>query len=113
MEQQKITRTRYSRMGTPGLCHVGAADPGELNYNPVQLIEMVSDHLGVKNDAQLCRMLEVHPPLISKIRNKRLPVTAELLLTMHDATGLTITDLRFLMGDKRKYFRPIELLEAA
>ena len=45
------------------------------------------------------------PPVISKIRHKILPVGPNLLIRMHEETGLSIRDLRALMGDNRAKFR--------
>jgi hypothetical protein len=59
----------------------------------------------LKNDAALSRMLEVAPPVISKIRHHRLPVGASLLIRMHEVTGMSIRDLRDLMGDRRTKYR--------
>jgi Sec-independent protein translocase protein TatA len=50
-------------------------------------------------------MLEVAPPVISKIRHHRLPVGASLLIRMHEVTGMSIRDLRDLMGDRRTKYR--------
>lgn len=109
MQQMNQESVYLSRIGMPGLTHVGAGEIGELNYNPAHLIEMVSDQLGLKNDAALCRLLGIMPSLLSKVRNMHAPITADLLLRFHDLTGLTIRDLRFLMGDQRRLFRPIAL----
>jgi len=59
----------------------------------------------LKNDAALSRALEVSPPVISKIRHRRLPVTASLLIRMHEVSELSIKELRLLMGDRRQKFR--------
>ena len=58
--------------------------------------------MNLKNDAALSRMLEVAPPIISKIRNRRLPVGASMLIRMHDTSGISIQELRSLMGDRRE-----------
>ena len=76
-----------------------------LEYNPDRLLDTVMEHLGLKNDAALSRALEIAPPVISKIRHRRLSIGASLLIRMHEETGLSILDLRFLMGDRRKNFR--------
>lgn len=73
--------------------------------NPNLLLDYLIGKLGLKNDAALSRALEVAPPVISKIRNNRLPVGATLLISMHELTGLTVAELRSLMGDRRAKFR--------
>jgi hypothetical protein len=75
------------------------------HYDPDQLLASLIGKLNLKNDAALSRALEVSPPVISKIRHRRLPVTASLLIRMHEVSALSITELRQLMGDRRGKFR--------
>jgi hypothetical protein len=75
------------------------------NYNPDNLLASIIGKLNLKNDAALSRALEVAPPVISKIRHRRLPVGASLLIRMHEVTDLSIAELRTLMGDRRGKFR--------
>jgi hypothetical protein len=84
-----------------------------IEHNPNHLLNILIEKLHLKNDAALSRALETTPPQISKIRHHRLPVGATLLLRMHDVSGLSIRDLRELMGDHRAYARPIRELAAA
>ena len=77
----------------------------QINYNPDNLLASIIGKLNLKNDAALSRALEVAPPVISKIRHRRLPVGASLLIRMHEVTDLSIQELRSLMGDRRNKFR--------
>jgi plasmid maintenance system antidote protein VapI len=77
----------------------------QVNYNPDNLLASIIGKLNLKNDAALSRALEVAPPVISKIRHRRLPVGASLLIRMHEVTDLSIQELRALMGDRRNKFR--------
>lgn len=77
----------------------------QFQYDPNNLLESLIERLNLKNDAALSRALEVAPPLISKIRHRRLPVGASLLIRMHEVSDLSIKDLRHLMGDRRTKFR--------
>jgi plasmid maintenance system antidote protein VapI len=61
--------------------------------------------LHLKNDAALCRALEVAPPIISKIRHRRLPVGASMLIRMHEVSDLSVAELRDLLGDRRQKHR--------
>jgi hypothetical protein len=74
-------------------------------YDPDLLLAALLNKLNLKNDAALSRTLEVSPPVISKIRHRRLPVTASLLIRMHEVSALSIADLRHIMGDRRSKFR--------
>jgi hypothetical protein len=82
-----------------------------LQYNPNNLLDTLTALLLLKNDAALSRALEVAPPVISKIRHHRLPVGASLLIRMHDVSGLSIRDLRNLMGDFGDKFHQGALME--
>lgn len=73
-------------------------DSDQHAYTPNRLLDTVTDNLRLKNDAQLCRVLNVAPPVISRIRHSRLAVGPSLLIRMHEVTGLSIRDLRRLMG---------------
>jgi hypothetical protein len=75
------------------------------HYNPDNLLASIIGKLNLKNDAALSRALEVAPPVISKIRHRRLPVGASLLIRMHEVTDLSIKELRELMGDRRDKYR--------
>lgn len=77
----------------------------QLQYDPNKLLDSVIQKLNLKNDASLSRLLEVAPPVISKIRHNRLPVGASLLVRMHEVTGLTIRELREILGDNRQKYR--------
>lgn len=79
--------------------------PTPSSYDPNKLLDALVEKLNLKNDAALCRRLEVAPPVISKIRHGRLPVGASMLIRMHEETGLTIRELRDLMGDRRGNYR--------
>jgi len=70
-------------------------------YDPNKLLDSLIKKLQLKNDAALSRKLEVAPPVISKIRHRRLPVGASLLVRMHEVSELGIRELRDLMGDRR------------
>lgn len=81
------------------------APAGEEAYNPNHLLDTLIDKLHLKNDAALCRALEVAPPVISKIRHRRLPVGASMLIRMHEVSAMSVRELRDLMGDRRTKYR--------
>jgi hypothetical protein len=71
---------------------------------PSNLLDALIEHFELKNDAALSRALYLSPPMISKLRTKTLQVSATVLVRMHDVTGLSIRELRALMGDNRRRF---------
>lgn len=82
-----------------------SSQAGQNRYDPARLLDTMIDKLHLKNDAALSRVLDVQPPLISKIRNRKLPVGASVLIRMHEVSGLSIQELREIMGDRRNKFR--------
>ena len=77
----------------------------DASYYPDALLDGVSTLLNVKHDAALAKKLDVAPPVISKIRHRRLPVGASILIRMHEVSNLSVGELRELLGDRRKKFR--------
>lgn len=59
-----------------------------------ELLDKVKEKLGCKNDAELCRVLGVNPPLVSKTRAGVLPMGAMMWLRLHEATGMRTLDLK-------------------
>lgn len=74
-------------------------------FDPNHLLDFLTKRLGLKNDAALARLLGTTAPVISKIRHNRLPIGATLLIAMHEETGLSIRELRNVMGDRRQKYR--------
>jgi hypothetical protein len=71
--------------------------PPGAQYDPNRVLDAVIARLRLKNDAALSRVLEVAPPVISKIRHNTLPIGATILLRMHEVSDLSIRELRALM----------------
>lgn len=70
-------------------------------YKPDILLDVVMEKLGLKNDAALSIALDVAPPVISKVRHKKLAIGSTMLLRMHELTGISFKELRSLMVDRR------------
>lgn len=71
--------------------------PHKATQNPNYFLDSLLVHMKLKNDAALARFIEVAPPVISKLRHQVLPVSARLLIKLHDASGLSIAELRDLL----------------
>lgn len=76
-----------------------------LTYDPNNLLDSVLKKMDLRNDAAMSRLLNVAAPIISKVRRRHIPIGGALLIRMHEATGLSIAELRKLMGDRRKTHR--------
>lgn len=82
-------------------------------YTPDKLLDVVIARLGLKNDAALCQALQMSPVSISNLRNRRIPAGAALLVRLHEATNMSVKELRQLMGDTRENFAVELYLDAA
>lgn len=58
---------------------------------------LVTDH-ALKNDAALCRVLHLAPPVISKIRHGRLPVSDATILRIHEKLDVPVKRIRELLA---------------
>ena len=74
-------------------------------YDPNNLIDAVTARLALKNDAAVARALKVETPIIEKVRSNKLPLGGYLLMRLREVTGMSVTDLQDLMGDRRRKFR--------
>lgn len=68
------------------------------NYTPGVLFDELIDFLKVRNDARLAKTLGVGAPVICKIRGKESALSGDLLLRIHDITGIHVDRLRDLAG---------------
>jgi hypothetical protein len=71
--------------------------PPDAQYDPNRVLDAIIAKLRLKNDAALSHVLEVAPPVISKIRHNTLPIGATILLRMHEVSDFSIRELRALM----------------
>ncbi|WP_426106413.1 hypothetical protein [Massilia sp. TSP1-1-2] len=67
-----------------------------------QLFDFIIEKMALKNDAALGRALEVAPPVISKIRHGKLPVTARMMIKIHDVANMSIREIRTFLGTEPK-----------
>jgi hypothetical protein len=63
-----------------------------------RLLDTLRKKLQLKSDAELARLLDLTTSLTSRIRNGHLPVGASVLLRMHEISGLSIAELKSLLG---------------
>jgi len=82
--------------------HLSAFDSGKFDPNP--LLDTLLQKFKLRNDAELSHFLKVSASAISRLRSRQSPLTPGLLIRMHDATDMSIRELRALMGDCRPYF---------
>ena len=81
-------------------------------YNPNRLLDALLQRLRLRNDNALSRRLNVARSVLRRIREGHLPVCASLLLWMEEASGISVDELRSLLGDRRARLRPAYILTA-
>lgn len=79
-------------------------------YDPGRLLTYLMQTLQLKNDIALSRALRVSHALLEAIREQRFPVVGAVLIQMQEVSQLSITELRKLMGDRRRTCRMPMLL---
>lgn len=79
---------------------------GNPHYNPANLLNTLQRLFNVKNDRQLAKKLDLQPPLLSKLRHKRIDAPPALLIHLNEETNFSIQELRALMGDHRPHCGP-------
>ncbi|HYD96800.1 MAG TPA: hypothetical protein VEC01_15835 [Noviherbaspirillum sp.] len=70
-------------------------------YDPNRLLNTLIDRLGVRSDNALSRRLKVAGNVIRDMRDGRIPVAGSMLLWMQEVTGISVDELRGLLGDRR------------
>lgn len=78
-------------------------------YTPELFIDRLIRRLGLRSSSALARRVGLSPSVISKVRHRRLAVSGEILLKIHEETEIPIKELRHMMGDHRPFFSPLKL----
>lgn len=71
------------------------AQPGAPTF-----LDSLIEKLALKNDADLARAFEVAPPVISKIRHRKLPFGDSMILKTHEKFGIAVADIRAGLAGK-------------
>lgn len=66
--------------------------------NPHPVLDYLLDHLGMINDRQLCVVLNVAPPVMSKVRHGVRNFSPSMAIMAHELTGLSFGDMRSMLG---------------
>lgn len=74
------------------------SDGLSLAQRQARFIDSILAQANIKNDAELSRCLEMAPPVISKLRNGRMPVGATILIAINEVTGIPVQDMKKQLG---------------
>jgi plasmid maintenance system antidote protein VapI len=64
---------------------------------PHSLLDEVIAKLNAKSDGHLSRLLEIPPPTLSRIRNGKQKPSAEVILCIHEKTGMPVAQIKSLI----------------
>ena len=70
-----------------------------LTATETKLFTHLKKKFELRNSAELAKFLGVSPAGLSKIRHGVKPYTAEFILAVYDATGMSIEEIRRLIKD--------------
>lgn len=62
------------------------------------LFDLLLEHLKLKNDAALARLMEVAPPVISKMRHGRIAFGCSYIIRIHEMTDWPISYIKESLG---------------
>lgn len=68
-------------------------------YNPVPVISAALKISGLFSIDKLCIAMDIDPAIMSKLRHKKIPLNHNHLLKFHEFTGISVRELRNMMGD--------------
>lgn len=74
----------------------------EKKLQPNALVDYLLKKLSLKNDRQLAEYFDVLPPVISKIRNRRMSVSANMILLIHEKLDMPVPEIRRLIDQTRQ-----------
>jgi len=69
---------------------------------PHELFDFLIKECGLRSDASLAKALDVTPPSVSRMRNGKGKVTAEIILRIHKTTGLSVESIEAMLGEQRE-----------
>lgn len=75
------------------------------HYDPNRLFDTLRQRLGISGDKALSHKLNMALSVMAAIRQKRLPVGASLMMGVQEATGISIRELKHILGDRRRKYR--------
>jgi hypothetical protein len=78
----------------------------EVEYMPSRVFDLICKQYELKTDKQLAQLLGIGSPQTCRVRHRLQPLSGELLIRIHEVTGLQIQELKVLMGDRRGRHRP-------
>jgi len=67
------------------------------NEGNMELLDELLKRFNIKNDRQLSEKLDVAPPVISRIRNKKAKASSDFIIRVHEVFELPIAEIKGLL----------------
>ncbi len=61
------------------------------------ILDVLKEKYDLKNDAAIAKALDIAPPIVSRIRNGKSNVSAEIILKIHETFGMPVADIKALL----------------
>ena len=62
----------------------------------MKLLDELQSRFDIKNDRQLAAKLDVSTPVMSRVRNGKCAVSADIMIRIHEVFGLPIAEIKEL-----------------
>ena len=64
-----------------------------------RLLDFLKKEYLLKSDRALCDALDISPPVISRIRSGKTILSADIIIVIHEKTGMSIADIKQLIKE--------------
>lgn len=61
------------------------------------ILDVLKEKYDLKNDAAIAKALDIAPPIVSRIRNGKSNVSADIILKIHETFGMPVADIKALL----------------
>lgn len=72
------------------------AAPTILHRRLMKLLDELQSRFEIKNDRHLAAKLDISTPVVSRVRNGKCAVSAEIMIRIHEVFGLPIAEIKEL-----------------
>ena len=66
------------------------------------LFDFLKTEYNISSDRQLCDALEISTPTLSKIRHGVIGISGDIIILIHEKTGMTIADIKEFISENGK-----------
>jgi len=76
-----------------------------IQYNPNHMLDALIEKMGLENDAAFAQRIKLARPIVAMLREGRMSISASMMMWFHEASGISMKELRQLIGDRRLKYR--------